>query len=231
MTPEVLLVSLGTGSGGVLTVDAINALKKADLIIYPCSQKGKGRAWELLETLGVVDKGTGYNLPMKPDRSEALGVYAAMAQEAETAVIAGKSVAIAVEGDAGVFASMHYVAELLGERNIRVSQLPGIPSFIAASAMAGLHLVSGEERLVVIPGNASCRELEDYYNSGHNIVVMKASRGKMAIREFMEKHPRAEIHYFENVTSPDQCHLADQQEISVAEFPYFSLVIILQPRN
>lgn len=45
---------------------------------------------------------------------------------------AGKRLAVAVEGDAGIYASVHYVLDLLEENGIPVEQLPGIPSFIAA---------------------------------------------------------------------------------------------------
>lgn len=231
MISEVMLVSLGTGGAGVITVDSMKALNNADLIIYPCNSKGKGKAWELLDALGVIEKSSGFTLPMKVDRSEAIEVYSEMSREAELAARSGKSVVIAVEGDAGIFASMHYVAELLCKNGITVRQLPGIPSFIAASAMAGLHLVSGDERLIIIPGNASCREIESYYNAGHNIVVMKASRSKSEILDFIKKYPSAEIHYYENVSTSDECHITDHQLIGSAAFPYFSLVIIIQPRS
>ena len=49
---------------------------------------------------------------------------------------AGKRLAVAVEGDAGIYASVHYVLDLLEENGIPVEQLPGIPSFIAAEAAA-----------------------------------------------------------------------------------------------
>ena len=60
---------------------------------------------------------------------------------------AGKRLAVAVEGDAGIYASVHYVLDLLEENGIPVEQLPGIPSFIAAEAAAKLHLISQKEIL------------------------------------------------------------------------------------
>ena len=89
---------------------------------------------------------------------------------------AGKRLAVAVEGDAGIYASVHYVLDLLEENGIPVEQLPGIPSFIAAEAAAKLHLISQKERLVIIPGNITSDELDMYLSHHHVPVIMKLSQ-------------------------------------------------------
>lgn len=74
---------------------------------------------------------------------------------------AGKRLAVAVEGDAGIYASVHYVLDLLEENGIPVEQLPGIPSFIAAEAAAKLHLISQKKdwslfRAILLRMNWTC---------------------------------------------------------------------------
>lgn len=74
---------------------------------------------------------------------------------------AGKRLAVAVEGDAGIYASVHYVLDLLEENGIPVEQLPGIPSFIAAEAAAKLHLISQKKdwslfRAILLRTNWTC---------------------------------------------------------------------------
>ena len=69
--------------------------------------------------------------------------------------------AVAVEGDAGIYASVHYVLDLLEENGIPVEQLPGIPSFIAAEAAAKLHLISQKKdwslfRAILLRMNWTC---------------------------------------------------------------------------
>ena len=89
------------------------------------------------------------------------------------------------------------------KENIQTEQLPGIPSFIAAGALAHLHLISQSERLVVAPGNMTVREIEDFVDNNYCVTVMKLKSNMMAIRECMNLHPEYEVHYFENVGTTD----------------------------
>lgn len=101
--------------------------------------------------------------------------------------------AVAVEGDAGIYASVHYVLDLLEENGIPVEQLPGIPSFIAAEAAAKLHLISQKERLVIIPGNITSDELDMYLSHHHVPVIMKLSQCADIVQDYMESHPNTVI--------------------------------------
>ena len=126
--------------------------------------------------------------------------------------------AVAVEGDAGIYASVHYVLDLLEENGIPVEQLPGIPSFIAAEAAAKLHLISQKERLVIIPGNITSDELDMYLSHHHVPVIMKLS-------------PQYSYHYFENISTAEEYHSSHQAELKRRVFPYFSLMIIFNEQT
>lgn len=231
MSYSVRFVSLGPGDAELITLKALHALQQADIIFCPSTllKTGKtmSRAATLLNELGIDKSIHLFYLPMSKDRTEAMKVYRQLFQEITQGQKAGKQVSVAVEGDASVYASIHYVLDFLKESGIPVEQIPGIPSFIASGAMAQLHLISQEERLVVIPGNISSQELDMYLKNKHVPVIMKLSQCAGTLRNYMALHPEYDYHYFENVSTPKEYHSCQVEELMKREFPYFSLMIIL----
>ena len=65
--------------------------------------------------------------------------------------------------------------------------------------MAGLHIVSQEERLIVIPGHVTAKELDDYLKHQTVVVIMKLSQCIDEVHQCIINHPEYQYHYFENV--------------------------------
>lgn len=231
MSYPVRFVSLGPGDAELITLKSLRALQEADVIFCPSTQTGNGsitsRAATLLEELGIKDAVRLFALPMSKDRTKALQVYKDVLSEIIREYEAGKNIAVAVEGDAGIYASIHYVLDSLKEEGIRTEQLCGIPSFIAAGAAAQLHLISLEERLVVIPGTATLQELDHYLSRKYVPVIMKLSHCADAIRRYIELHPQYTYHYFENISTGKEYYSCNREELAGKDYPYFSLMIIL----
>lgn len=189
------------------------------------------RAATLLHKLGIKGDIHLFSLPMSKDRTKAIKVYRQLFEEMRLEQKAGKRLAVAVEGDAGIYASVHYVLDLLEENGIPVEQLPGIPSFIAAEAAAKLHLISQKERLVIIPGNITSDELDMYLSHHHVPVIMKLSQCADIVQDYMESHPQYSYHYFENISTAEEYHSSHQAELKRRVFPYFSLMIIFNEQT
>lgn len=231
MSYPVRFVSLGPGDAELVTLKSLHALQQADVVYCPSTvlKTGKpmSRAAGLLHELGIEKSIRLFSLPMSKDRTEAMKVYRQIFQEIQQEQAAGKQIAVAVEGDAGIYASIHYVLDFLKDDGVPVEQLPGIPSFIASGAAAQLHLISQEERLVVIPGNVTSEELDRYLGSKHVPVIMKLSHCADVVRSYMQLHPEYSYHYFENVSTDKEYHSCNAEELEDKEFPYFSLMVIL----
>lgn len=231
MSYPVCFVSLGPGDAELITLKSLHALQQADIVYCPSTLlktgKSLSRAADLLNELEIGEKVRMFSLPMSKDRTQAMSVYRRIYKEIKQEYQAGKHIAVAVEGDAGIYASIHYVLDFLKEDRIPVDQFPGIPSFIASGAVAQLHLISGEERLIVIPGNITSEELDNYLNSRHVPVIMKLSQCAEILKTYMQLHPEYSYHYFENVSTAKEYHSCDTKELERKEFPYFSLMIIL----
>lgn len=231
MSHPIRFVSLGPGDAELITLKSLYALRQADIVYCPSTIMKTGqsisRAAALLHELGIKDSIRLFSLPMNKDRSHAMAVYRNIFQEIQQEQQTGKRIVVAVEGDAGIYASIHYVMDLLKESGTPVEQFPGIPSFIAAGAAAKLHLISQKERLVIIPGNVTSDELDRYLNYYHVPVIMKLSQCANTVRNYMESHPEYSYHYFENVSTAEEYHSCHREELKEKVFPYFSLMIIL----
>lgn len=229
-TDAVTFLSLGPGDPELLTLKAVRLLREADVVMIPATQGSDGqvssRAQKIINEWCNDDKMRLYPLPMSKNREAALQTYDTMVNDAAALFREGRRVVIAVEGDVSIYASIHYALCQLQADGIPVAQVPGIPSFIAAAAMADLSLVSQQQRLVVLPGDADVTTLQQLLDTQHVVVVMKLSQCADAVKEFLRQHSNTECHYFENVGTTEAYHTSMCDEILSRHIPYFSLCIL-----
>ena len=211
----IIFLSLGPGDPDLLTVKAVKTLKAADVIMVPATGS-RSRAADIIREWCDKSRLTVYELPMLKDRQAVSAVYDRIYADCVSLYHKGRRVVVAVEGDVSIYASIHYVMDRLQAAGIPTEQSPGIPSFIAAAAEAGLSLVSQQQQLTILPGDAS----------NHVVVVMKLSQCQEAVKEFLRRNPQTVCHYFENVDTPEAYHTTLHEEIISRHIPYFSLCII-----
>ena len=230
MKTKVTFLSLGPGDPELLTLKAVRTLREADVVLVPATQgsdgTGKSRAADIIKEWCSDERLHLFLLPMQKDRKAVMQVYDKMCQEVADDYHAGQCVVIVVEGDVSIYASIHYVLDRLQTEGIPVEQVPGIPSFIAAAAMADLSLVSQKERLVVLPGDADETTLQQLLISNHVVVVMKLSQCAEAVKEYLRRHPHTVCHYFENVGTAEAFHTTDRDVIQSRQISYFSLCVL-----
>ena len=225
MKTPVSFLSLGPGDPEQLTLKVVKTLREADIVVVPCTHR-QSRAAEIIGEWCGEEKMHYQELPMQKDRAVVNQIYDNICQQVVAWYNEGRRIAIVVEGDVSIYASIHYVLDELKRRDIPVTQQPGIPSFIAAAAMADLSLVSGQQRLVVLPGDADGNTLEQLLTSNHVVVIMKLSQCAEALKDFLRQHPAVTCHYFENVDTTEAFHTAQCDEILSRQLPYFSLCIL-----
>ena len=226
----IAVLSLGPGDPELLTLKAVRTLREADIVVVPATQNDDGtmksRAADIIGKWCAADKMQLYSLPMKKQREAVRQVYDAICHDIIEWYHAGKRVVVAVEGDVSIYASIHYIFDLLQEKHIPVQQVPGIPSFIAAAASAGLSLISQNERLVVLPGDADIEVLRRLLTGRHVVVVMKLSQCQQVLKDFLLQYPAAVCHYFENVGTAEEYHTQEREAILSRQMPYFSLCVL-----
>ena len=229
MTP-ITLLSLGPGDPELLTIKALKTLKDADVVMAPATRSNEGilksRATEIINEWHLENRLMVYELPMLKDRQAVSLVYDGIFSDCVRLYQEGRRVVVAVEGDVSIYASIHYVMERLEEAGIPIEQSAGIPSFIAAAASAGLSLISQQQRLTILPGDADAETLHQLLKYYHVVVVMKLSQCQETVKDFLRQNPQTICHYFENVGTPEAYHTTLCDEIQSRQFPYFSLCVI-----
>ncbi len=221
----IIFLSLGPGDPDLLTVKAVKTLKAADVIMVPATGS-RSRAADIIREWCDKSRLTVYELPMLKDRQAVSAVYDRIYADCVSLYHKGRRVVVAVEGDVSIYASIHYVMDRLQAAGIPTEQSPGIPSFIAAAAEAGLSLVSQQQQLTILPGDADAKMLHQLLSSNHVVVVMKLSQCQEAVKEFLRRNPQTVCHYFENVDTPEAYHTTLHEEIISRHIPYFSLCVI-----
>ena len=211
---RVAFVSLGPGDKDLVTIAALEALRRAEVIYCPSVEDRQGmrrsRAAELIEALGVdPGKIACFDLAMRSDRTAAWDTYGELLERVRADYAAGRQVAVAQE------------------KGVPVRQVAGIPSFIAAAATANLSLISQGEKLLVVPGQATAEEMDRWLDEGCTLVIMKLSRLAERLGDYMRSRPQNHYYYLENVATPAAVCLTDVEEILAREeIPYFSLLIV-----
>jgi|GEM_PF-63011 len=175
MNHPIHFVSLGPGDPELITLKGLKTLQKADIIYCPATQGKHGiisRATDILKAIEVDESLIHpFILPMSKERTDALNAYNELFLDAQAEYLKGKQIVIVAEGDAGFYSSIQYVYDKFEEAGIPVDRIAGIPAFIAAGALAGIHIVKQEEQINVIPGTASFDELSAKIENGTNDIT------------------------------------------------------------
>lgn len=230
-------VSLGPGKPDLVTLRVLHLLQEADFILCPATKMGSktgSRAKTVISDLGIEEeKIHTFVLPMSPDRSYAKEAYTNAAETIIAEYRTGKKIVVAAEGDISIYASIHYMMNYIQKKGITIQQECGIPSFIAATETENFPLILLEERLAVVPGNVSTEELEQYMQTHHTVVIMKLSRCKEAVKEFIRTYPHQYVYrYSENVSVEEKFYFTTSPEdILEKDFPYFSILTIAPKRT
>ena len=221
-------ISLGPGAAEMVTLGTLRSLEEAQKV-YCFAVGESSRAAEIIAQLNIdQSKVTTVKVPMLHDREKANAVYNELASTIRKEHEAGMNIAVATEGDSGIFATTHYVMDRLMEMGVECEQTPGIPSFIAASSIAGLHLVKLQERLLIIPGKTTAEEIINLTSEGYNLVIMKLSMAFEDVRKAFLETKDLQFHYFENIGTTTQKYEILKEMPN--NFPYFSLMIINSPQ-
>lgn len=175
---RMLFIGVGPGDPELITLKAINALKKADRIALPDAGSGSSvidpviREW-------IGDKPLlRLPMPMRGAREEWHSAHQSAAEVLLRALEADETIAYPVLGDPLLYATSGYLLALI-EPRFPCEVIPGIPALCASAARVPIPLSEGREPLTILPGYEPQAELPP-----GNIVVMKAGR---TIKDLQQK--------------------------------------------
>ncbi|MBZ5759708.1 precorrin-2 C(20)-methyltransferase [Rhizobium sp. VS19-DR104.2] len=230
------LIGVGTGPGDpdLLTVKAVKALERADVVAYfaKAGRHGNGRT--------VVDNLLRADVTMLPlyypvtteidrhheDYKRQITAFYDLSAEAVAAHLdAGRTVAVLSEGDPMFYGSyMHLHIRLAHLYPTEV--IPGITAMSGCWSLAGMPIVQGDDVMSVLPGTMEEAELARRLVDTEAAVIMKVGRNLPKIRRALAASGR--LHhavYVERGTMRNQS-VTQMIERDDSEAPYFSLILV-----
>ncbi|UWU24908.1 precorrin-2 C(20)-methyltransferase (plasmid) [Rhizobium sp. CB3171] len=230
------LIGVGTGPGDpeLLTVKAVKALEKAEVVAYFAKQgkngNGRGVVGDVLRT-DVTLLPLYYPVTTEIDKNEAeykrqiTDFYDASAEMVAAYLKDGKTVAVLSEGDPLFYGSYMHLHVRLADR-YPTEVIPGVTAMSGCWSLAGMPMVQGDDVLSVLPGTMAEAELARRLADTQAAVIMKVGRNLPKIRRALEAAGRLdEAIYVERGTMANGA-VTPLTKRGDAEAPYFSLILI-----
>jgi precorrin-2/cobalt-factor-2 C20-methyltransferase len=248
-----VLIGVGVGPGDpeLLTLQALRALREADLIVVPVrdDRDEVGYAEAVVRAHLTPDEGDGLDLAGRiirapfalSDRSGLSERRTSAWQSAAALVLeafdgGAETVAFATIGDPNIYSTFSYLASTVREARpeVQVQTVPGITAMQALAAASGTVLCEGNEPLVLFPALGGAGAVDEVLRhralTGATVVAYKGGRHWPEMRRTLEAHGRlGSAVVGSHVGRHDQAvHQAGEVE---GEIPYLSTVIAPSSRS
>ena len=225
-------VGVGPGDPELITIKAQRLLQQAAVLCVPKSRE-EGESYVRSFVSHLIDPSRQQLLelvfPMTKDRAVLEQHWEAALQQILVPLRSGLDVAFVTEGDPFIYSTFMHLHSLVRERHpvIPVEVIPGVSSINASAAAAGLPLVDGAERLVVLPATYEGEQLADVLRQFDTVVLLKVNRvfdRVLGVLEQLGLTDRAV--YVRRCGSVEQEVVRDIRSLRGRDLDYLSLLIV-----
>ncbi|MDR4504349.1 MAG: precorrin-2 C(20)-methyltransferase [Candidatus Scalindua sp.] len=231
-------VGLGPGAADLMTLRALDCLRKVDCIILPRKdEKSTSVSWVIAEeTVGSVQgqERLFLSFPMSRDPKITTCAWNIAVKEIKDRIFAGKSVAFISVGDPFIYSSFIYLYEHAQKSwpEIEIKVIPGVSSITAAPIAAGIPVADGQEKIAIIPAAYNKDDLRTIIRMFDTIILMKASPVITEIVEVIESEGLLDRSvYVANATMDKEQIVTDMRTIKGKRGIYFSMVVIAKKNH
>jgi precorrin-2/cobalt-factor-2 C20-methyltransferase len=215
-------VSVGPGDPELLTLKALRVLQEADVVAYPCTERGTSTALGIAAEHVAGKPQLRCLMPMTRDARALARAHAKAADDICARLSQGLDVAYLCLGDASVYASFGYLRDEVRKRGYQTETIPGVTSFCAAAARLQQPLCEDDGRLVI--ASARDERLDEVLDLPATKVLMKPGRSLQPLRAALENHGM-----LDKAHTVTRCGYGDEQVhdgVPTDASGYFSLVIV-----
>jgi len=231
--PTLTIVGVGPGDPSLLTIAAVDAIKKAKVIVFPISDDNKKSF-----AAGIVKKYTKFKktipiiFPMARNDFVPDEIWSNAVEKIIKFIQNGESVVLLCLGDTSLFASSSNILRIIKQNypEIITKTIPGISSISAAAAFNDFDLVKKGETLIIKECPSSNSELTSLIKESREnktvLAILKVGKRWNLVRETLKKEDIINTSLIAlSVGMPDQIiQYASQYKEDV--MPYFSLILI-----
>ena len=227
------VVGVGPGDSSLITIAAVQAIKKAKLIVFPISSDDKkSSSAEIVKKYIKFKKKVPIIFPMARQEFDPDQIWSSAVDIILKSIRNNESVALLCLGDPSLYASSSNILRIINNNypEIITRTIPGISSISAAAAFSNFDLVKKGETLIIKECPSTQSELTALIIQTKVkktvLAVMKVGKRWSLVKEVLEKEKiinKALIAL--NVGMPDQI-IQHASKYNVETMPYFSLILI-----
>ncbi|NWG21563.1 MAG: precorrin-2 C(20)-methyltransferase [Chloroflexi bacterium] len=238
--PQLVAVGLGPGDPELVTVKGRRAIERADVIFAPRSRDDETSralhiAWPWIDP--ARQQIVVLTIPMQRDPVRAHAAYrliaetigARLSEQTEgRAAVAARGVYLLL-GDPLLYGTFSALQAVLVARypQIAVTIVPGVTSFAAAAARAGLPLSVGDERVAILPAPADPGVLRELLARFETVVLLKLGRALPQMIAVLDELALLEAAvYAEYLGMPEERIVRTVGSLRDYQAPYLSLLIV-----
>tara|TARA_B100000900_G_scaffold336790_1_gene298606 strand:+ start:1136 stop:1891 length:756 start_codon:yes stop_codon:yes gene_type:complete len=227
------IVGVGPGDPSLLTIAAVDAIKKAKIIIFPVSDDNKKSfAAEIVKKYTKFKKNIPIIFPMAREAFDPDQIWSNAVEKIVKYIQNGEAVVLLCLGDTSLFASSSNILRIIKNNypSIITKTIPGISSISAAAALNDFDLVKKGETLIIKECPTSISELTSLIRASKGnktvLVIMKVGKRWNLVRETLKKEDIINKSIIAlSVGMADQIiQYASQYQKDF--MPYFSLILI-----
>lgn len=229
--------SLGPGDPELITRRAWAALQSGARWIYPVKKAEESSyALSIVERGGLAVPADAVELvfPMTRDAEALTKAWVRAAAQTVELLAEGRDLVFLVEGDASTFATFGHLARVARELapEIEVETIPGVSSFAAAAATAGMPLAEEDETLAIIPAAYGTGVIDHMLDEFDTLILLKVKPLLDEVLELLERRGLlATSCFIEKVGSPDERIIRDLASLKGGKVNYLSLLLVQNPKR
>ncbi|MDQ7992068.1 MAG: precorrin-2 C(20)-methyltransferase [Propionicimonas sp.] len=241
-TPTLIGVGVGPGDPDLITVKALDALGRADVVLVPATDTGTdetGRAEQVVLAACPGVAGRIERVPFSMAQRQGVGArrlesWQASARAAEAAFARGAgTVAFATVGDPSVYSTFSYLAAHVraAVAGLEVQVVPGITAMQALAAASRIPLVEAQEVLTLVPVTAGLETVQAALAHSDTVVAYKGGRHLPALLDLVRgARPDAVGALGVDIGLPGQRVIA-LADLGDTPEPYFSTLLVAPART
>ena len=227
---KLYIIGVGPGDPGLLTVRAHELLQKSRRVFIPVSGEGRDSlALDIIqEHISAEASVTELVFPMSHDRQIMESAYRKNYLLISSVVRTGDDAVLVTIGDPSTYSSAWQVLRLMKQHapEVTCEVVPGITSYTAAAARAGIQLAQGHESLAVVSSYSDAQKLESIIDCADTIIFLKTYRKREMILELLRSKGLLDrCVYISRCGMPQETIIYDFSLLP-AESDYFSMIIL-----
>ncbi len=225
-------IGVGPGDPELLTLRAVRVLSQVAVIFTP-QKDGKSKSYARRIIAGLVKESEQRVIelvfPMRKHDSRLIEYWQRAADTIWQYLSRGDDGAFITEGDPFLYGTFIYVFDILRKDHpeLSVEVIPGISSVNAAAARSLTPLVSGSERMAILPATYGDETITEALQSFDTVVLMKVHTAFDRLLGILEKLNLVDkCVYVSRCTTEDEKIIKDISKLKGQKLDYLSLLIV-----